>query len=131
MNIRQDVRPNKMIWVTFRKEGIHKYPAALEDPSLATGDEYDVSFLGYPHRHIFHFRVWINVLHNDRDIEFIQFKRWLESLYNGQGAVLSLDYKSCEMMSDDLHAQIIAKYPGREVWIEISEDGENGSFIKY
>ena len=131
MNIRQDVRPNKMIWVTFRKEGIHKYPAALEDPSLATGDEYDVSFLGYPHRHIFHFRVWINVLHNDRDIEFIQFKRWLESLYNGQGAVLSLDYKSCEMMSDDLYAQIIAKYPGREVWIEISEDGENGSFIKY
>ena len=131
MNIRQDVRPNKMIWVTFRKEGIHKYPAALEDPSLATGDEYDVSFLGYPHRHIFHFRVWINVLHNDRDIEFIQFKRWLESLYNGQGAVLSLDYKSCEMMSDDLYDIINKKYPDREVWIEVSEDGENGSFIKY
>ena len=27
----------RMIWVTFRKEGIHKYPAALEDPNLATG----------------------------------------------------------------------------------------------
>ena len=131
MKIKQDIRPNKMIWVTFRKEGIHKYPAALTDPALATGDEYDVSFLGYPHRHIFHFRVWINVQHNDRDIEFIQFKRWLESLYNGQGAVLSLDYKSCEMMSEDLYAQIQAKYPGREVWIEVSEDGENGSFIKY
>ena len=38
----------RMIWVTFRKEGIHKYPVALEDPKLATGDEYDVSFLGYP-----------------------------------------------------------------------------------
>jgi hypothetical protein len=36
----------RMIWVTFRKEGIHKYPAALDDPALATGDEYDVSFLG-------------------------------------------------------------------------------------
>jgi hypothetical protein len=131
MIIKQDIRPNKMIWVTFQKEGIHKYPAALTDPALATGDEYDVSFLGYPHRHIFHFRVWINVLHNDRDIEFIQFKRWLISLYNGQGAVLSLDYKSCEMMSDDLYAQISAKYPDREVWIEVSEDGENGSFIKY
>ena len=34
----------RMIWVTFKKEGIHKYPAALDDPSLATGDEYDVSF---------------------------------------------------------------------------------------
>ena len=131
MIVRQDVRPNKMIWVTFRKEGIHKYPAALTDPNLVTGDEYDVSFLGYPHRHIFHFRVWISVQHDDRDIEFIQFKRWLEALYNGQGAVLSLDYKSCEMMSDDLYDIIEQKYPGREVWIEVSEDGENGSFIKY
>ena len=129
MNIRQDVRPNKMIWVTFRKEGIHKYPVALTDPALATGDEYDVSFLGYPHRHIFHFKVWINVTHNDRDIEFIQFKRWLESLYND--ATLKLDFKSCEMMSDELYEVIKQKYPGREVWIEVSEDGENGSFIKY
>ncbi len=129
MNIKQDVRPNKMIWVTFGKEGIHKYPAALTDPALATGDEYDVSFLGHPHRHIFHFRVWISVTHNDRDIEFIQFKRWLEKLYNE--ATLTLDYKSCEMMSDELYDIISQKYPSREVWIEVSEDGENGSFIKY
>jgi hypothetical protein len=129
MNIKQDIRPNKMIWVTFRKEGMHKYPAALTDPSLATGDEYDVSFLGYPHRHIFHFKVWIGVTHDDRDIEFIQFKRWLENLY--KEGTLQLDYKSCEMMSGDLYDSISQKYPGREVWIEVSEDGENGSFIKY
>ena len=121
----------RKIWITFRKEGIHKYPAALTDPMLATGDEYDVSFLGYPHRHIFHFRVWIDVFHNDRDIEFIQFKRWLESLYNGQGSVLSLDYKSCEMIADDLYLQIAGRYPGRAVWIEVAEDGENGCLIKY
>ena len=72
----------RWIWVTFKKEGIHKYPAALEDPALATGDEYDVSFLGYPHRHQFHFRVAI-------------------------------------------------KYPGRDIKIEISEDGENGALIEY
>ena len=131
MNIKQDIRPLKMIWVTFRKEGIHCFPAAATDPTLATGDEYDVSFLANPHRHIFHFRVWISVQHNDRDIEFIQFKRWLESLYNGQGSTLSLDYKSCEMMSDDLYNIIALKYPSREIWIEVSEDGENGSFIKY
>jgi hypothetical protein len=129
MIIRQDIRPNKMIWVTFRKEGIHKYPAALTDPALATGDEYDVSFLGHPHRHIFHFKVWIGVTHDDRDIEFIQFKRWLEKLY-AEGT-LQLDYKSCEMMSGDLYDTISNKYPGREIWIEVSEDGENGSFIKY
>ena len=119
----------RQIWVTFQKEGIHCYPAASTDPSLATGDEYDVSFLGYPHRHIFHFRVWISVEHSDRAIEFIQFKRWLENLYN-QGT-LQLDYKSCEMMAEDLYKQISAKYPGREVWIEVSEDGENGALIKF
>jgi hypothetical protein len=129
MIIRQDIRPSKMIWVTFQKEGMHKYPAALTDPALATGDEYDVSFLGYPHRHIFHFKVWISVTHDDRDIEFIQFKRWLLNLY--KDSILALDYKSCEMMSEDLYQQISQKYPNREVWIEVSEDGENGSFIKY
>jgi hypothetical protein len=131
MIIRQDIRPNKMIWVTFRKEGIHCYPAAATDPNLATGDEYDVSFLANPHRHIFHFRVWLSVTHNDRDVEFIQFKRWLEKLYSSNEGVLSLDHKSCEMMSDELYDTISQKYPDREVWIEVSEDGENGSFIKY
>lgn len=119
----------RWIWVTFQKEGIHKYPAALEDPALATGDEYDVSFLGYPHRHKFHFRVAISVVHNDRDIEFIQFQRWLENLYKDD--ILQLDYKSCEMMSDDLFEQIADSYPGRDIKIEISEDGENGALIEY
>jgi hypothetical protein len=130
LNIKMhDVRPQKMIWVTFRKEGKHRYPAAATDPNLATGDEYDVSFLANEHRHIFHFQVWISVEHSDRDIEFIQFKRWLENLY--KDATLSLDYKSCEMISEDLYEIISQKYPGREVWIEVSEDGENGSFIKF
>lgn len=117
------------IWVTFRREGIHKYPAALTDPKLKTGDEYDVSFLGYPHRHVFHFKVAIEVFHDDRDIEFIQFKRWLENLY-GKGT-LELDYKSCEMMATDLYKQINARYPNREVTIDVSEDGENGATITW
>ena len=119
----------KKIWVTFQKEGVHCYPAAATDPMLATGDEYDVSFLANLHRHIFHFRVAIEVTHNDRDIEFIQFKRWLESLY--VNTILQLDYKSCEMISDDLYLQIATKYPNRDVWIEVSEDGENGCSVEY
>jgi len=124
-------RADRKIWITFQKEGIHCYPAAATDPQLATGDQYDVSFLSNPHRHIFHFRVWIDVLHNDRDIEFIQFKRWLEGLYSGSQSVLQLDYKSCEMISDDLYLQIAARSSDRAVWIEVSEDGENGALIKY
>jgi hypothetical protein len=119
----------RQIWVTFQKEGIHCYPAAATDPLLATGDEYDVSFLGSPHRHIFHFRVAIDVFHNDRDIEFIQFKRWLENLYKDN--ILALDYKSCEMIADDLYLQIASRYPNRDVIIEVSEDGENGCSISY
>jgi len=107
------------IWVTFRKEGIHSYPAALTDPKLE-----DVKFLGFPHRHIFHFRIEIEVYHDDREIEFIQFKRWCEGLYDKDQ--LELDYKSCEMLADELAARILAKYPGRSLVIEISEDGENG-----
>ena len=119
----------KMIWVTFQKEGMHKSPAALDDPKLKTGDEYDVSFLGYPHRHIFHFKVAIEVFHDDRDIEFIQFKRWLLNLYK-DGTIQS-DFKSCEMMSDDLYIAITKKYPGRRIEIDVSEDGENGSHAVY
>jgi hypothetical protein len=122
-------KTNTSIWVTFCKEGIHKYPAALEDPKLATGDEYDVSFLGYPHRHMFHFKVEIEVFHDDRDIEFIQFKRWLEKLY-AEGT-LQLDYKSCEMICDDLAAQINNKYPNRKLTITVSEDNENGATCSY
>ena len=117
-------KENSMIWVTFRKEGIHAYPAALNDPNLE-----DVRFLGYPHRHIFHFKVWIEVKHDDRDIEFIQFKRWLESLYDKD--TLQLSNKSCEMIARELYAQINSEYKVREIWIEVSEDGENGCLLQF
>jgi hypothetical protein len=122
-------RAKRMIWVTFQREGIHKYPGADTDPKLATGDEYDVSFLGYPHRHIFHFKVAIQVFHNDRDIEFIQFKRWLEN--NFRDGVMQLDHKSCEMVSDELYMYIANRYPDRDIEITVSEDGENGATIYY
>ena len=119
----------RSIWVTFSKEGIHKYPAALEDPNLATGDWDDVSFLGYPHRHIFHFKVWLEVFHDDRDVEFIQFKRWMERLYAQD--TLQLDYKSCEMIADDLASEIQAMYPNRWLKISVAEDNENGCEMEY
>lgn len=119
----------RMIWVTFRKEGIHAYYDAAHDPNLKTGDEYDVSFLGMPHRHIFHFTVAIEVLHNNRDIEFIQFKRWLENQYSE--GVLELNNKSCEMISDDLYHMIATRFPDRDIEITVAEDGENGATITY
>lgn len=114
----------KYIWVTFRREGIHRYPEALHNPELE-----DVKFLGYDHRHIFHFRVDLEVKHDNRDVEFIQMKRWLESLYGDD--VLSLNHRSCEMMSDDLAVLIKDKYPERKFKISVSEDNENGSYAEY
>lgn len=119
------------IFVTFQKEGIHKFPEALTSPQFATGDWDDVSFLGHPHRHIFHFRVEVPVSHSNRDIEFIQFKRWLERQYNEEGT-LTLDYKSCEMMGEDLIEIIHKKYPHLEqIIVEVSEDGENGARLEW
>lgn len=119
------------IFVTFQKEGIHKYPEALTDKRLATGEWDDVSFLGHPHRHMFHFRVEVSVTHSNRDIEFIQFKRWLERLYNEEGT-LALDYKSCEMMAEELRDVILDAYPNLAwITIEVSEDGENGAILRW
>lgn len=113
----------RFIEVTFQKEGIHKYPAALTDPMLK-----DVEFLGHPHRHMFHFRVRVSVAHNDRDIEFILFKRELQTLYNG---IYDIDYKSCEMLAEELIEYVAMNYPGRYIEVGVSEDGENGAVLKY
>lgn len=118
----------RMVWVTFTKEGTHTHPAATST-ILKTGDEYDVSFLGSPHRHIFNFNVAIQVYNNDNSIEPVQFKRWIESMY-GEGSMI-LEQKSCDMISDDLYEAISARYPGRDIEISVSEDGENGSTVRY
>jgi hypothetical protein len=112
------------IWVTFQKEGIHKYPAATSDPKLA-----EVSFLGYPHRHMFHFKVELEVFHDDRDVEFILLKRELEGLYNT--GTLQLNNMSCEMIARELLDYIKTYYPGRNSTIQVSEDNENGCSLVY
>lgn len=112
------------IWVTFQREGIHQYPAAAYMKELA-----DVSFLANEHRHIFHFRVELEVFHDDRDVEFILLKRELESLYNK--GTLQLNHMSCEMLASELAVYIKEHYPKRDIRIEVSEDGENGCRVYF
>lgn len=114
----------RSIWVTFQRAGFHKYPAALNDPELA-----DVSYLGLKHRHLFKFRIQIEVFHNDREIEFHRFLNFCESLFDEK--TLDIDFKSVEMLADDLYMAIAQNYPGRDMVIEVSEDGENGCVIDY
>lgn len=109
----------RKIFVTFSREGVHRYPDAPEE----------VKFLRHPHRHIFHFTAWIDVYHNDRDVEFILFKRELEAQY--ANSVLEMDHKSCEMLAEDLIDYISGAYPDRKISVIVSEDGENGAQLDY
>ena len=108
---------NRYIWVTTQKEGLHRYIKAPEG----------VKFLSSLHRHIFKLKIWLETRHDNREVEFILFKRYVESLIKTN----NFNNKSCEMISNDLYGKISNKYPNREIWIEVSEDGENGSFITY
>ena len=50
------------IVIQFQEEGIHYWPtAAAEQPQ--------VSYLQYPHRHVFHFKAMKEVTEEDREIE--------------------------------------------------------------
>ena len=109
----------RSIFVQFRKEGIHCYPDAPAG----------VEFLKHPHRHMFHFKATVSVEHNDRDIEFILFKRELESIFDS--GAMEVDYKSCEMLAEELIDYITDKYPNRVISVEVSEDGENGATLSY
>lgn len=108
---------NVFIKVSFQKEGIHCYPDAPEG----------VEFLKHPHRHMFHFYVTLEVFHDDRDVEFILFKRELEGLFDG--GIMQLDYKSCEMLGQELMDYVEVNYPNRQVVVEVFEDDENGAIV--
>lgn len=123
------LQAKKFVYASIVKEGYHCFPEAATDPRYATGDEYDVSHLANKHMHYFYIKVWIEVKHNNRNIEFIQFRRWLDSLYTNN--TLQLNNKSCEMIAEDLFGVIAEKYPNLEVRIDVSEDNINGALIEF
>jgi hypothetical protein len=118
----------RWIYVNFQKVGFHRYPAAGTDPQLCSAGEYDVSYLAARHRHLFKFNVQIEIFHNDRELEFHQVLTYCESLFEN---TIEIDSKSVEMLADDLYLQLANKYPGRNMKIQVSEDGECGCLIEY
>jgi hypothetical protein len=118
----------RWIYVNFQKVGFHRYPAAGTDPQLCSAGEYDVSYLAARHRHLFKFNVQIEIFHNDRELEFHQVLTYCESLFEN---TIEIDSKSVEMLADDLYLQLANRYPGRNMKIGVSEDGECGCVIEY
>ena len=114
----------RWIWVTFQKAGFHCYPAAATEVALE-----DVRYLSAKHRHLFKFKVSIETFHDDRELEFHQVLNFCESLFTA--GTLDIDYKSVEMLAVDLHAEVATRYPGRNIVIDISEDGEAGCTMEF
>lgn len=123
-----------MITVRTQLEGIHCYPSAPEE----------VAFLRHPHRHIFHVSAEIEVFHDDRELEFILVKRSIDEFLKGMP---ELKNASCEMIAKSIREFLKEKYPlpekimfrsvpgqtmtpHRLVNIKVSEDGENGVYLR-
>lgn len=115
-------RAQRFIWVTFQKAGYHYFPDAVR-PEYA-----DVRYLANKHRHLFKFRVAIEIFHNDRELEFHQVLHFCEHLIDQR---LDINSKSVEMLADDLYMKLAVRYPNRHMKIEVSEDGECGCTIDY
>lgn len=106
----------RWVWCSFDFEGWHHW----------AGAEGEVEYLKHNHRHLFKGKVWVEVNHNDRDIEFITLKHQCLEVIN------ELDrghLGSCEMTAEYLIGRLTEMYPKRKIRCEISEDGENGCII--
>ncbi len=117
------------VYAAVQKEGYHNFPESAILESFATNDDMDVSHLAAKHMHYFSIKVWVEVTHSNRDIEFIQLRRWLDKIYGFK--TIDFGSKSCEMMCNDLFAQLLMKYPHSSFKIDISEDNINGAFLEY
>lgn len=94
-----------------RFEGFHCWPGAPEE----------VKFLRDLHRHEFHVKVWKIVNHDDRDVEFILYKRQIDNAIAFAQHTNNVDNWSCERWARAIGDAVQAD------GVEVSEDGENGA----
>jgi hypothetical protein len=106
------------IIVNLQVEGIHHWPECPIE---------EVSFLKFPHRHIFHIECKKAVTHLDRDVEIIELKReitlWLKKMYGNEKSVHDFNSMSCEMIAVRLIETFQLNY------CKVLEDNENGAEI--
>ena len=102
-------------------EGLHCWPDAFKVFP-------EVNFLSNVHRHNFHITCKKRVQHDDRDVEFIMFKRDVlehlkEKYYDKRIRCHDFKTKSCEMLAKELMDKFNLKY------CSVFEDNENGAEI--
>lgn len=108
----------KQIYVSTSFEGIHQWKDAPNE----------VKFLRNPHRHIFNVKVWFEVNHNDRDLEFFIMKNKVNTAIKycttQRGGSNLYEVWSCEMIAQDLLEYFSPEF--KITKIEVNEDWENG-----
>lgn len=102
------------IWVTTEFFGVHKYPKAPEQ----------VRYLRNEHRHKFFVKLYLEVFHNDREVEFHMLQNELGSCCDN--FPFDMKSNSCEDIADMISHYIVTRYPNRKIKISVSEDNENG-----
>lgn len=104
------------VWATWTYHGFHQWPDA-------TGER---AYLAHRHRHLFYGTASVAVAHDDREVEFHDLQAVCEAAtrqFTEAGA------SSCEMMAAAVIDAISAEWPGRNVSVTISEDGECGATV--
>lgn len=107
------------VYCSLAVEGIHNWTNC---------DIEEVSYLKFPHRHMFGIKATVNVSHDDRDVEFIVLKHKIRDYLNIQywdskHKCLLFGSMSCEMIARELIEQFDLSS------CEVNEDGENGAIL--
>ena len=102
--------------VKFVAEGFHRWPNPTENRL----------YLQSRHRHLFHVKVDLEVRHDEREVEFHDLLGKARTLF-GTG---DFGDRSCETLARQLAEGILARWPGRQVQVEVFEDGEVGAILQ-
>ena len=84
-------------------EGIHNW-------SEASKFEPTMKYLEYPHRHMFHIEVKKEVFHDDRDVEFIVFKRKIKMYLEKKYYSTEFDLCYCSVFEDNENGAEVTGY---------------------
>ena len=93
-------------------------------------DIEQVQFLKYPHHHEFEITVKMLIGHQDRDVEFICYQRWLDKFLQDSYPDHDLGSSSCEMLADKIAYETINHWKVKEVEVEVNEDGHYGGIVQ-
>jgi len=97
-------------------EAVHSWPGCNKE---------EVSFLMFPHRHVFHVELVVEKPNSevlgDREVEFIVLKRRLRDFLRRKFEGRDLGGMSCE----EIGKRVMEEFSGA-VGVSVFEDGENG-----